>query len=62
LERQKFLWQKLKNGFAAGDAHWRVHSMTPTEDKHASSDVHPCFVLKGTKLRKIGLPQQQRRL
>jgi len=34
LERPKFLRQKLKNGFAAGDASWRVQqfSATPTDE------------------------------
>jgi len=55
LISSKFLPQKLKNGFAAGDARWRVHSVTPPEEHKALSDVEPIFVLKATKLRKIGL-------
>ena len=50
----KFLRQKLKNGFTAGDVRWRVHSVTPP-DEHRLSDIEPCFVLKVTKLRKIAL-------
>jgi len=28
----KFVPQKLKNSFAAGDARWRVHSVTPADE------------------------------
>ena len=32
LISSKFLPQKLKNGFAAGDARWRVHSVAPPDE------------------------------
>jgi len=31
-ELLKFLRQKLKNGFTAGDERWRVHSLTPADE------------------------------
>ena len=37
----KFVPQKLKNGFAAGDARWRVHSVTPP-DEHRLSPMSNC--------------------
>ena len=32
IYKRQVLWQKLKNGFAAGDARWRAHSVTPPDE------------------------------
>jgi len=54
LISSKFLPQKLKNGFALGDARWRVHSVThQTNTGFVRCRTDLCA--KSYKIKKIGL-------
>jgi len=32
IYKRQVLWQKLDNGFAAGDERWPAHSVTPADE------------------------------
>ena len=52
-EQLKFLRQKLKNGFTAGDERWRAHSVTPAdENRHCLVSIR-ALCQKWRNYRKI---------